>query len=66
MYGYDKSQDREGTTNALSRSSLQKDEGLMHKGPIVCWAVGDGWYKSCGAAQSRVIGGAAGGCGGAT
>lgn len=57
MYGYEKCKDGEGPTNALCCSGLQKDEWLMYKGPIVCGAVGGGWYKWCGAAQIWVIGG---------
>lgn len=51
MNGYEECKNGEGPTNALSCSSLQKDERLMYKGPIVCGAVGGGWYKWCGAAQ---------------
>lgn len=51
MNGYEECKNGERPTNALSCSSLQKDERLMYKGPIVCRAVGGGWYKWCGAAQ---------------
>lgn len=63
MYGYEKCKDGEGPTNALCCSGLQKDERLMYKGPIVCGAVGGGWYKWCGAAQIWVIGGGTTQCG---